>query len=142
MNMPNKPDYYYSQSAVLPIKEENGEYFILLITSRNKNKWIIPKGIIEEHLTPWESAEKEAFEEAGISGKAHKNSIGNYKYKKWGGICDVEVYPSTVEFEVDDWPEMAFRKRKWFRACKAIKKINNKQLKMLIKKYIKNNSKI
>jgi phosphohistidine phosphatase len=139
--MPNKPEYYYLQSAVLPIKRENSEYYILLITSRNKNKWVIPKGIIEEHLTPRQSAEKEAFEEAGIKGKTDKNSIGNYKYAKWGGICEVEVFPFTVISIADKWPEMDFRKRKWFPAKKALKKINNVQLELLIKKYIKNNSK-
>jgi 8-oxo-dGTP pyrophosphatase MutT (NUDIX family) len=139
--MPNKPNNYYAQSAVLPLKKENGEYYILLITSRNKNKWVIPKGIIEEHLTPRESAEKEAFEEAGIKGNTHKNSIGIYKYKKWGGICEVEVYPFTVKSESDEWPEMAIRKRKWFPINKALKKINNKQLEILIKKYLNHNSK-
>ena len=73
--MQNKPENFYSQSAILPFKKENGEYLILLVTSRNKNKWVIPKGIIEENLSALESAEKEALEEAGITGKIYKKSI-------------------------------------------------------------------
>ena len=42
-----KPDYWYKQSAVIPYRKRDGKTKILLITSRSKNKWIIPKGIIE-----------------------------------------------------------------------------------------------
>ena len=139
--MQNKPDYYYSQSAVLPLKKENGKYYILLVTSRNQNKWVIPKGIVEDDLSPRESAEKEAFEEAGIKGKTDKKSIGSYKYNKWGGKCTVEVFPCKVKTEAEEWEEMHFRQRKWFPVDKALKKLKNKQLELLIKKYLKNNFK-
>jgi len=131
----NRPEYYYNQSAVLPFKKVNGEYYILLVTSRNKSKWIIPKGIIEENLTAFESAEKEALEEAGITGKTSKNSLGSYKYGKWGGICTVEVFSCKVKIELDKWDEMYIRKRKWFSLDKALKKIKNKQLEKIIKNY-------
>jgi phosphohistidine phosphatase len=139
--MQKKPNYYYVQSAVLPIKKENEKYNILLITSRNQNKWVIPKGIVEDYLTPRESAEKEAFEEAGIKGKIEINSIGSYEYEKWGGNCIVEVFPFQVKSEANKWPEMHLRKRKWFTATEAFKMLNNKQLETLIKKYLKINSK-
>lgn len=119
--MLDKPDYYYSQSAVLPIKKEKGKYFILLVTSRSKNKWVIPKGIIENNLTGRESAEKEAFEEAGIEGKSNKKSLGSYEYTKWGGKCKVKVFPLVVKSELEEWPEMHLRKRKWF-SIKSFKK--------------------
>lgn len=136
--MQTRPDYYYIQSAVLPIKKEKSEIYILLITSRNQTKWIIPKGIVEENLSHWESAEKEAFEEAGINGRIEKKSIGEYEYKKWGGICKVVLYPFIVETEFEDWPEKYFRNRKWFKVDKALKKLKNKKLKELIKQYFKN----
>ena len=58
----------YRQSGILPYKFVDGNIFLLLITSRKGNRWIIPKGIVEPHLTPVESASQEAFEEAGIEG--------------------------------------------------------------------------
>ena len=139
--MHDKPDYYYSQSAVLPFKKEKGKYFILLVTSRSKNKWVIPKGIIEDNLTARESAEKEAFEEAGIEGKSNKKSLGSYEYSKWGGKCEVEVFPLVVKSELEEWPEMHLRKRKWFSIKKALKKIDHDELEFLIKKYFKTISK-
>jgi phosphohistidine phosphatase len=141
ISMANKPDSYYKQSAVLPIKKDEGEYYILLITSKNQNKWVIPKGIVEENMTARESAEKEAIEEAGILGKTSKKSIGSYEYEKWGGKCMVEVFPCKVKTEAEEWDEMHFRKRKWFPLDKALKKLKNEQLEILIKKYFKNNSK-
>ena len=139
--MESKPEYFYNQSAVLPFKKENGEYLILLVTSRNKNKWVIPKGIIEDNLSALESAEKEALEEAGIKGKIYKKSIGIYKYEKWGGKCVVEVFPFKVKKEEDEWDEMYIRQRKWFPVKKALKKLKNKQLQEIIIKYVKNNIK-
>ena len=138
--MENKPVYYYNQSAILPFKKENGEYYILLVTSRNKNKWVIPKGIIEENLSALESAEKEALEEAGIIGRTSKKSIGKYEYDKWGGKCVVEVFPCKVKTESDEWDEMYIRQRKWFSLEKALKKIKNKQLESIIRKYFRYNS--
>ena len=135
--MQSKPEFYYKQSAVLPIKKEDGEYYILLVTSRNQNKWVIPKGIVEDNLTARESAEKEAFEEAGIKGKTAKKSIGNYEYEKWGGKCVVEVFPCKVKIEAAAWDEMHIRQRKWFSIEKAIKKLQNEQLEEIIKKYMK-----
>lgn len=141
IKMQNKPESYYKQSAVLPIKKDNGEYYILMVTSRNQNKCVIPKGIVEDDLTPRESAEKEALEEAGITGKTSKKSIGRYEYEKWGGKCIVEVFPCKVKSELEEWDEMHFRQRKWFPVDKALKKLKNEQLEVLIKKYLKNNSK-
>lgn len=138
--MRKRPEYYYSQSAVLPYKKEKGEYSILLITSRNKRNWVIPKGIIEIDLSPRKSAEKEAFEEAGIKGVSHKKNIGSYEYKKWGGKCEVEVFPLEVKNVMDIWPEMHLRKRKWFAVKKALKKLNHSELEKIIKKYFKKNS--
>lgn len=139
--MRKNPEYYYKQSAILPLKKINEEYHILLVTSKNGTKWVIPKGIVEEHLSARESAEKEAFEEAGITGKTSKKSIGYYEYEKWGGKCKVDVFPSKIQTEVDEWDEKYYRERKWFPVNKALKKLKNKQLKKLIKKYFKTNSK-
>jgi phosphohistidine phosphatase len=140
--MKNKPQYYYRQSALLPYKIENGEIQILLITSRNQDKWVIPKGIVEDAFTPRETAIKEAFEEAGVSGKTAKKNIGKYKYIKWGGTCVVKVFPCYVKNEAAEWDEMYLRKRKWYPLKKGLKKINNDQLEKLIKTYFKNNSKL
>ena len=107
----NLPDWIYRQSAVLPYRREADDVQVLLVTSRKGKRWVLPKGIVEPGLTAAESAAKEAREEAGVQGTVTKDSLGKYRYKKWGGTCRVEVYPMEVTGEVNDWPESETRKR-------------------------------
>jgi phosphohistidine phosphatase len=125
--MREKPEYYYNQSGVIPFRIVNGKVEILLITSRRKKHWVIPKGIIEMKLDPKESAIKEAHEEAGIKGTLIPSSSGKYSYTKWGGICNVEVYLMEVTEILDNWPE-SHRERKWFSITKAGKVLKNSEL--------------
>jgi phosphohistidine phosphatase len=134
--MKTKPDYWYKQSAIIPYRLNNEEIEILLITSRKKKHWIIPKGIVEKDLCPFESAKKEALEEAGISGKGNKKIIGKYKYKKWGSKCSVEVYSMEVETVYKDWLEN-FRERKWIKSNEIIRYIDNKKLMKIINIFFK-----
>lgn len=129
----NVPDWFFNQSAVIPFRIQNNELEILLITSIKKKHWIIPKGIIETNLRPQESAAKEAYEEAGISGHVYETSIGNYTYEKWGGICQVLVFPFRVDSIHETWPESNLRKRKWYTVNEAIKIVNKSALVNMIK---------
>jgi 8-oxo-dGTP pyrophosphatase MutT (NUDIX family) len=129
-----KPEYYYNQSAVIPFIVKDGDIKITLITSRKKKRWIVPKGIIEDNMSPEDSAAKEAFEEAGVKGVVFKEALGSYKYEKWGGTCTVEVFPMKVEELLDDWLESDFRKRKVAPLKKAIELLDDKPLKKMIKK--------
>ena len=126
----------YTQSAVIPYREKNGQFEVLLITSLKKRHWIIPKGIIEDDMSPPESAMNEAFEEAGIIGKIESEPLGTYHYKKWGGICHVHVYACEVTKIHNIWPEMRLRVRKWFPVTDMAGKIHNNQLAGIIKKFI------
>lgn len=129
-----KPDNYYLQSGVLPYRIQDEKLEILLVTSRNKKKWIIPKGIIESGMKAYESAALEALEEAGIIGEVSQDPLGSYKVKKWDGLCEVLVYPMKVENETKQWLEDSFRERKWFPVDEAIKVIERGKIKKLIKK--------
>lgn len=129
-----KPDNYYLQSGAIPFRIKDGKLEILLITSRKKKKWIIPKGIIESGMKPYESAAHEALEEAGVIGEVSHDSLGSYKVKKWDGICEVLVYPMKVENETKQWLEDSFRERKWFSFEGAQEVIEREKIKKLIKK--------
>jgi 8-oxo-dGTP pyrophosphatase MutT (NUDIX family) len=128
-----KPIYYFSQSGVIPFRYKKGKLEILLITSMGGKHWIIPKGIIEPDLSAAESAQEEAFEEAGVKGKIIQKCIGEYEYSKWGGICNVKVFPFAVEKILDDYPESNLRKRKWVIIHKAVSLVDIKELGELIK---------
>jgi len=129
-----KPDNYYLQSGALPYRLRDEKLEILLITSRSKKKWIIPKGIIESGMKAYESAALEALEEAGVIGEVSQDPLGSYKVKKWDGLCEVLVYPMKVENETKQWLEDSFRERRWFTTEEAKAVIERGKIKKLIKK--------
>ncbi|WP_425342943.1 NUDIX hydrolase [Rhizobium etli] len=57
---------------------------VLLITSRDSGRWIIPKGWPIAKLAPHQVAEREAWEEAGVKGKARKRLFGFYTFQDAG----------------------------------------------------------
>lgn len=99
---------------------------ILLITSRETRRWIGPKGWPIKKLKPWQVAEVEAREEAGVSGQIGEKTVGRFSYVKNLGSgkrvpCAVQVYPLKVEQMEDDYPEARERTRKWLSPRKAAK---------------------
>lgn len=104
---------------------------ILIITSSYQKNWTVPKGNIDKGYTASESAAKEAFEEAGITGTILKPSIGFFVYKKYKTLHNVKMFLFNVSEMLDDWPEKNFRKRKWVSLKKAGNKIRKKSLKEL-----------
>jgi len=124
----------FTKSAVIPYRVNNGKLEILLVTSIKKKKWIIPKGYIEFNLTPFESAKKEAFEEAGVVGSNETVEVGQFVNEKKNRKELIKVYTMEVDKELDDFPEKNLRKRKWFSFEEAIEKISNPQMKSYLKK--------
>ena len=120
--MKAKPDHWYRQSAAAPVRAVDGQIEVLLVTSLS-GRWILPKGIVEQDMTPAESAAKEAWEEAGVEGKLDVNSFGMFETSKWGGVCSVEVFRMDVTKIADQWPESGKRKRKWLKLADAIKEV-------------------
>ena len=132
--MAMRSDTKYLQSAVIPFMFENGVLKVLLIISRSGKRWVIPKGCIEDDLTSLESAVEEAYEEAGIKGRAYKKAIGKYRYRKWGGICHVEVFLFEVNEVLQEWPEASFRQRAWVTVEEAAERVVEKALKSIIRR--------
>ena len=113
------PPWYYRQSGVIPYRYGAEGPEVLLITSRTRKRWILPKGVVEPGLDAVASAANEAFEEAGVKGRLAEPSVGSFAYAKWEGICTVEVFAMTVEEVLDDWPERAERTRRWLPLAEA-----------------------
>jgi len=125
-----------AQASAIPYRFYKNKLQILMITSRNGKKWIIPKGIIEPGDSDRYTALKETQEEAGVNGKVSKQSIGSYSYEKWNSLCEVELFPLKVTEVYDDWAESHFRKRRWLNAKRAIKKVNPQEVAELLKKFV------
>ena len=130
--MRTQPDHYYNQSAVIPFRFRRDTLEVLLITSRRRKRWIIPKGIVEQDLTAIESAQKEAWEEAGVKGIVRGKSLGTYENEKWGGVCQVAVYAMKVKTIHDAWPEDD-RTREWVDVQTAAKRVREPELGAMIR---------
>jgi 8-oxo-dGTP pyrophosphatase MutT (NUDIX family) len=101
------------QSGALPYSIVDGRVVFLLVTSRRTGRWIFPKGSISSGMTPWDSAAKEALEEAGVVGEIASDVIGTYRNSDKGVLIDVDLYPLRVESQLDTWDEMDQRLRHW-----------------------------
>ena len=110
----DRPAYYYTQSAVVPFRVQDGELQILVVRSSQDKHWVVPKGIADPGRSFQESAAKEAWEEAGVEGDVHQTAIDSYRYAKWGATCTVSVYPMQVTRMLtdDEWEE-SHRGRQW-----------------------------
>ena len=124
---------YIEQSGVIPYRLEQGKIEILLVSSRKKKRWVIPKGIVEPDLTPQDSAAKEALEEGGILGEVLPESVGTYTYEKWGGVCRVVVFLLKVTSLEANWLEN-YRERQWFSLPEARKRLDEAELKNILLK--------
>ncbi len=107
-------EFNFNQSGVIPYRKKENQLEVLLITSIKNKKWIIPKGYIEFNLTPFESAKKEAYEEAGVTGSNETIELGSYSIKKSIGQQNIKVFSMEVIKILEDYPEKNLRKRKWF----------------------------
>lgn len=109
---------------------------VLLITSRDTGRWVIPKGWPVAGLTQAESAAREAWEEAGVEGKLVDQQLGQYLYDKIRPAdalpCSVAVFPLQVKTLHSHFPEKKERRRKWFSAAEAARMVVEAELSALL----------
>ncbi|NQZ68406.1 MAG: NUDIX hydrolase [Lentisphaeria bacterium] len=119
--------------AVFPYIPHSKKIKIVLVTSRGKQEWILPKGHIEEKLSKKESARLEAYEEAGVIGSIDP---ANAEYIELGKASFM-VYPMKVSSTLDEWPEDHQRARKIVSPEKALKLVSNPDIRLCIKRLTK-----
>jgi hypothetical protein len=112
------------QIAAVPVRRRDvGLLLVLLVTSRQTGRWVIPKGWPWPDREWWMSAAEEAFEEAGIIGRTHPTRIGTFTYDKL-----------EVTEELAAWPECNERQRCWFTLSEAAAAVTEPELRVLITK--------
>ena len=126
------------QYAVLPWREGQGGREVLLVTSRETGRWVLPKGWPMKKRPPHEAAAREGFEEAGVRGEVAPEPVGAYTYLKafnelLAFRCEVQVFPMQVTVELEDWPERAERTRRWFAPDAAAGLVGEPELQALIR---------
>lgn len=126
--------------AALPYRLGRHGLEILLITSRETRRWVIPTGSPTEDRHPHRTAEIEAFQAAGVRGAISRKPIGDYSYTHRlpdgeQRQCLVEVYPLLVSNEAATWPQKAERRRVWFPANEAAEKVDESGLALTIREW-------
>ena len=128
------------QYAALPFRILAGQVWILLITSRGTQRWVIPKGWPMTGRRPQEAAATEAAEEAGIVGEVEDKPVGSYSYDKRLKRDDttavqVIVFPFRVQAQAEDWKEQHQRRFAWFRYQKAATLVAEPALRHIIRDF-------
>jgi 8-oxo-dGTP pyrophosphatase MutT (NUDIX family) len=129
------------QVAALCWRKEKGRKEVLLITSRDTGRWIVPKGWPIKGLSDAESALREAWEEAGVRAEAdHARPAGQFFYDKAledGSVIPIVAYLYKVRLRDGDlagqYPEAGQRKRVWVPAKKAAKMVQEPELKKILR---------
>jgi 8-oxo-dGTP pyrophosphatase MutT (NUDIX family) len=110
---------------------------ILLVTSRETRRWVVPKGWPIEGRSLPEAAAREAYEEAGLDGDMSPDAVGVYHYfkrKKSGAmvLCAVSVFPMAVREQRRKWPEKKQRLTRWFAYEEAAALVHEAELRDII----------
>lgn len=127
----------FSQVAALPFRVRKGQVEVLLVTSRETKRWLIPKGWPIKGKKAHKAAAQEAMEEAGVKGTVAQNAIGHYDYWKRRAehfdLCRVQVYPLQVSKQLKKWPEKGERDSRWFGVEEAAQQVLEPALAALIR---------
>lgn len=126
------------QAASLPFVFAEGELLVLLITSRERKRWIIPKGWPIKGKSSGAVAAQEAAEEAGVYGVVAPEPIGHFDYTKhmsagYDVPASVVVYPLLVLEQRLNWGERKQRKQRWCTLDEATRRVDDKSLAKLIR---------
>jgi 8-oxo-dGTP pyrophosphatase MutT (NUDIX family) len=110
---------------------------VLLVTSRGTGRWILPKGWPIQGRSLAEAAAVEAWEEAGVRGRAEAEPLGSYAAEKvvangTGLPCRVQVYRLPVEELAEEFPEAHQRRRRWVPAVIAAELVREPELRELL----------
>ena len=125
------------QVAALPIRREaDGSVRVLLVTTRETGRWVIPKGWPWPDCEDCLSAAQEAREEAGVLGRVQSRPLGSFVYEKrrssGAELVRADVYVVEVTSLLDSWPEQDERQRAWFTLEDASNVVSDHELRELL----------
>ncbi len=125
------------QVAALPWRRNGDAVEVMLITSRDTGRWVLPKGWPADDEPLNDAAAREAHEEAGLKGAVAVREAGRYFYAKALSsgediACEVRVFPLKVKHVFDKWKESRQRTRKWMFGDEAAAAVHEQDLGALI----------
>ena len=129
----------FKQFAALPYRMRHNDLEILLITTRKRRRWSVPKGWPIRRSTPQQTAALEAYQEAGVQGITGAKQIGRFQKRRQRRgktiQCEVEIFPLQVKRQQNDWLEKTERSRMWVAPQRALKLVKKPGLRRAIKRF-------
>jgi 8-oxo-dGTP pyrophosphatase MutT (NUDIX family) len=129
------------QYAALPWRRlADGSLRVLLVTSRETRRWVIPKGWPMTGRSPAQAAAQEAYEEAGVVGEVRDKPLGAYGYGKRlrdGAVQGVQVVVYALEVYVEQlaFPEQGQRDKLWTGPLEAADLVDEPELQALLREF-------
>lgn len=124
-----------TQFGAIPWRLHAGRVQVLLITSRKRGRWIVPKGWPIDGLTPPGSAAREAWEEAGVRGRVAPLCQGVFALQKKSTPRMIALFALQVSTLAATWPEKGQRKRRWFDRDEAAERVDNPELAAILRQF-------
>jgi 8-oxo-dGTP pyrophosphatase MutT (NUDIX family) len=129
------------QVAALCLRGTGRETEVLLIRTLDSGSWILPKGWPMKGKSLAQAAATEAWEEAGLHGVVEPAALGTYPNIKITGKglekpCRVHVFVMQVTSEDTDYPEAAFRRKKWLSVEKSLARLVQPELRSIVARYL------
>lgn len=133
-----RPDRF--QMAALCYRREGDSLQVLLITSLDTGRWIIPKGWPIPGRDAVEGAVAEAWQEAGVvPARVDRAPLGSFRYRKRfkGGAeapTATKVFPVEVASLAADFPQKERRRREWVKPEEAARAVDEPGLRDILTK--------
>jgi len=130
-----------TQVAALCYRTVRGRTEVLMVTSRDTGRWVLPKGWPMAGRGAAGTAAREAYEEAGVIGRIGAAPLGSYGYDKRlpdgrSLPCRVSVFPLAVRKLMDDFPERRQRVRRWMGLRDAAGRVAEPELAALLSGFV------
>ena len=128
------------QIAALCMRPGETETEILLVSTRDTGRLILPKCWPEADKQDYETAATEAYEEAGVVGKADPCALGtfsSYKGRSDGSKIRTRVLVFKLQFEkqLNKFPELGQRQCIRLPFSEAVHRANENSLKRFLRRH-------
>ncbi|RVV98969.1 NUDIX hydrolase [Mesobaculum littorinae] len=129
------------QYGALCWRRRKGRVQVLLVTTRRTGRWTPPKGWPMSGRAPHDAARQEAWEEAGVIGRARPDPVGHYSYIKHSPVRGarrfrVDLFALRVERLKAEFPEAATRERRWFDLSDAAAAVEEPGLREILRDFV------
>lgn len=117
------------QAGAIVVKGNRRRRRVLLVTNKEKDRWIFPKGTVKKKESSEEAAEREAEEESGIKGRVVAY-VGATEYEEDGKVIRVDYFLLAGGSESKMLED---RQRRWCRPDELLDLIETPEIRELVK---------